>query len=66
MLHLLCDYLLVTLACLGQSLLSKLLEQEDRVLARRLPSLRVQCAEYGPDARLPGPEEVVSEIVEFF
>ena len=57
---------LLALTCTLDALLAQLGEQEDRVLARRLPEIRVERTEEGFDSRLPRPQQVVSELVKFF
>ena len=50
----------------AHSFLTQLGEEQDRVFARRLPELGVEAAEESLDAGLPGPEQVVCELLEFF
>ena len=48
------------------AVVTQLVEEKHRVLACRLPELGVERAEEVLDSRLPGPEQVVGELLEFF
>jgi hypothetical protein len=43
--------------------LAELFQEQDGILPRRLPHLRVDRAEEILDAGLPGPQQIVSEFV---
>ena len=43
--------------------LAELREEEDGIFTRRLPELGVKSAKQSLDAGLPGPEQVVSELI---
>jgi len=49
----------------GDAFLTELRQQQHGVLARRFPEFWIQRLEKALDARLPRPQEVVSELVEF-
>src|SRR5207253_1436601 len=55
----------LTFAGALHAVLTELREQQHGVLARRFPEFGVQGAEEGFDPGLPGPEQVVSELLEF-